>query len=105
MSINSILLAGNAGIGAAQTQIRVASDNIANINTAGYARKVANQESVVVGGVGIGARIASITRIADQFLQKATLAAESRSGQAEVMAEFLDQAQSLFGDPSESSSF
>ncbi len=105
MSITSILLAGNSGITTAQTQIRVASDNIANINTPGYARKFANQESVVVGGVGIGARIASITRAADQFLQKATLSAEARSGQAGVMADFLDQAQSLFGDPSESSSF
>lgn len=105
MSITSILLAGNSGITAAQTQIRVASDNIANINTAGYARKIANQESVVVGGVGIGARVASITRAADLFLQKASLAAESRSGQAGVMADFLDQAQSLFGDPTESSSF
>ena len=105
MSISSIMLAGTSGIVAAQTHIRVASDNIANINTPGYSRKIAHQESVVVAGAGLGARISSITRAADQFLQKASLNAQARSGQTGVMAEFLDQAQSLFGDPSEPSSF
>lgn len=105
MSITSIFLAGTSGIVAAQTQIRVAGDNIANINTPGYARKIANQSSVVVDGVGLGARITSVTRAADLFLQKASLTASARSGQTGVISDFLDQAQSLFGDPSEDSSF
>ncbi|MDB5422089.1 MAG: flgK [Brevundimonas sp.] len=105
MSITSIMLSGTSGIVAAQTHIRVASDNIANINTPGYARKIANQESVVVQGVGLGARISSITRASDVFLQGASLTAQSRSGESGVVADFLDQAQALFGDPSESSSF
>jgi flagellar hook-associated protein 1 FlgK len=105
VSITSIFLAGQAGLTTAQTQIRVAGDNIANINTPGYSRKIANQESVVVAGQGLGARIASVTRAADRFLQGASLTAGSRAGQTGVMAEVLDQAQSLFGDPSEASSF
>jgi flagellar hook-associated protein 1 len=105
VSITSLFLSGQAGLSTAQTHLRVAGDNIANINTPGYARKIANQESVVVAGVGLGARISSVTRAADQFLQKASLAAGSRAGQTGVMADFLDQAQSLFGDPSKTSSF
>lgn len=105
MSITSIFLAGTSGIVAAQTQIRVAGDNIANINTPGYARKIAQQESVVVDGKGLGARITGVHRAADQFLQKASLAAAGRSGQTGVMADFLDQAQGLFGNPADESSF
>ena len=43
MSLSSILQSSTSGLYAAQTQLGVISDNIANINTPGYARRVADQ--------------------------------------------------------------
>ncbi len=100
MSLNSVLGSASSGLFAAQTQLKVVSDNIANINTPGYAREVLSQTPVggadLMGGVQIGA----ITRSVDQFLQQASLTAAAQSGSAGAMSSMLDQAQALFGDPS-----
>jgi flagellar hook-associated protein 1 FlgK len=105
VSLNSIVGAASSGLIAAQTQLKVVSDNIANVNTPGYAREVANQQPVagtdLAGGVSIGA----ITRSVDQFLQQASLMAAAQSGSAGAVSNFLDQAQALFGDPSASTGY
>ncbi|MDP3379732.1 MAG: flagellar basal body protein, partial [Brevundimonas sp.] len=36
MSISSIMNTANSGLTAAQTQLRVVSDNVSNVNTPGY---------------------------------------------------------------------
>jgi flagellar hook-associated protein 1 FlgK len=105
MSLSAILASANSGLMAAQTGLRTVSDNIANINTPGYVRKVVNQTPMVSAGMGVGVNIASIARAADQFLQRASLTAKASSAQAGVIATAMDQAQALFGDPSSSDSF
>jgi flagellar hook-associated protein 1 FlgK len=104
-SISDVLNIAVSGLQTAQSLVTVTSDNISNVNTPGYARKVATQAEVVAAGAGLGVKIASITRAADQYLQQASLSASSSSSQAGVTSNFLDQAQSLFGDPSSSTSF
>ena len=47
MSLNTILNVATSGMMAAQTGLRVVSDNIANINTAGYVRKTIAQSNLV----------------------------------------------------------
>ena len=46
MSLNSVLGSATSGLFAAQTQLKVVSDNIANVNTPGYAREVVSQTPV-----------------------------------------------------------
>ncbi|MGA9659904.1 MAG: flagellar hook-associated protein FlgK [Asticcacaulis sp.] len=102
MSLNSIMNIGVSGLMTAQDQLRVVSDNIANINTPGYIRKVAHQNSVVTAGVGMGVQSSQVTLAADRFLQAAGLKATSASGQSDISYELLDQIQAQFGDITDS---
>jgi len=104
-SINDVLNIATSGLSVAQSQVSATSDNIANVNTAGYSRKVVTQSENVVDGRGLGVRIDSIQSAYNAFLQKASLAATAQSGQTSVMSTFLNQAQQMFGDPSSPSSF
>ncbi len=104
-SLSGIMSNAASGVLTAQTQLNTVSNNIANINTTGYVREVANQQSVVAGGAGDGVTIVSIQNAANQFLQTASLSASSRSGQASIVSTTMDQAQALFGDPSSTSSY
>ena len=100
MSLTSILNAANSGLQVAQAQLRVVSDNVANVNTAGYVRKIVDQRSTSVEGLGTGVEVARIRLATDRFLQAATLTASGDMARAAVRFELLDKTQSLFGDPS-----
>lgn len=105
MSLNSILNTAQSGLNVAQAGLRVTSDNVANVNTPGYVRKVLDQQSLYTSGVGSGVGIAGIHTAADQFLDAASRQATSDGGAAGAKADLLDQAQSLFGDPNAATSF
>lgn len=105
MSLASIMSSATTGLMAAQTGLRTVSDNIANVNTAGYVRKVVNQAPLASAGMGVGVDITGISRAADAFLQRAALNARASSASAGVQADAFDRAQALFGDPSSSDSF
>ena len=105
MSLTTILSAGLSGLQTSQTQLRVVSDNIANVNTPGYVRKIADQVSVVSEGIGAGVNVSRIRLSTDRFLQQASLDAASSGSRAGVQAEMYDRIQAQFGDPSAESSF
>lgn len=102
MSLNGIMSTAVGGLQTAQTGMRAVSDNIANVNTPGYVRKVVDQETLSAGGGGVG--VAAVRRAADQFLQAASLRAASDAGRAGAVSSLMDQAQAVFGDPSSDSS-
>ena len=104
-SLSDVLAIGTSGLQTAQTLVSVTSDNISNVNTPGYARKVATQGEIVAAGAGVGVRILSLQRAANAFLQQASLTATAKSSQYGAVSSYLDQAQQLFGDPSKSTSF
>jgi flagellar hook-associated protein 1 len=105
MSLNTIMQTANSGLAAAQAGLRVTSDNIANVNTAGYVRKTLEQSSRVSNGMGVGVDITGIKRVADSYLQLASLNAGTAAGRAGVRSELLDNAQALFGDPGDASAY
>jgi flagellar hook-associated protein 1 FlgK len=98
MSLTSIMNIGVSGLMTAQDQLHVVSDNIANLNTPGYIRKVSQQNSVVTAGVGMGVQSGQVTLAADKYLQAAALKASSASAQSDTAYELLDQIQAQFGD-------
>jgi flagellar hook-associated protein 1 FlgK len=104
-SLNDVLSIATSGLATAQAQVSATSDNIANVNTAGYARKVISQSETVVDGRGLGVHIDTIQSAYDAFMQKASMGAQAQSGQAQVVSDFLAQAQQMFGDPSSPQSF
>lgn len=105
MSLNAIMSTATSGMMAAQTGLRVTSDNIANVNTSGYVRKTISQSNLLSNGMGVGVSIDAIKRATDRFLQSASLNAASDSGRISVVSETLNSAQQLFGDPSGDTSF
>src|SRR5687767_12646205 len=105
MSLTVALKTATSGLMAAQTGLRAVSDNIANVNTAGYVRKIVDQQPLVVNGMGMGVEVSGVKRVTDQYLQLASLTAGSEASRWSVYSQYLDNAQSLFGDPSSESFF
>lgn len=100
MSLTIALQTASSGLQAAQAGLRAVSDNISNVNTPGYVRKSIVQQQLVVGGQGAGVDVTGVKRVTDQYLQTASMTAGSDASRFNVYAQFLDNAQSLFGDPS-----
>jgi flagellar hook-associated protein 1 FlgK len=99
LSISSALNIATSGLEAAQAGLNTVSNNISNVNTAGYVREVVNQSATAVAGQTAGVTVDDITRTTNQFLEAANLTATSASASASISSSMLDQAQSLFGDP------
>ena len=105
MSLNSIMNIATSGLQTAQAQLRVTSDNIANVNTAGYVRKLADQSAAVTNGYGSGVEVTRVRLATDRFLQAAGLSASADAARQTVRYELYDQIQTQFGDPSSDSGF
>ena len=105
MSLNSIMNIATSGLKTAQTQLRVTADNIANVDTPGYIRKVADQSAAVTNGYGSGVDVTRVRLATDRFLQAASLSAGSDAARQTVRYELYDQIQNQFGDPSSDSNF
>ena len=88
-----------SGLAASQQGLAVISQNVANANTEGYSRKLANQSTVIIGGVGSGVRIDDITRLVDGFLAAESRVAASENGRAKALAQVHALAQNMFGAP------
>lgn len=97
MSLSGILGNALSGLSASQAGMRSASNNVANVNTEGYARTSPNLVARNVGGTAMGVQVTGVTRITDQFLQVASLNAISSAGQTSIIATALDRVQSQFG--------
>ena len=83
-----------------QSALSYVSDNIANVNTTGYSRRVVAQETKVTGGVGVGVGISEIRRSVDEFLIKTVRAQLSKVGQSAVTNNYYSRLQQFgFGDP------
>ncbi|MDP2117973.1 MAG: flagellar hook-associated protein FlgK [Brevundimonas sp.] len=95
----------SSGLATAQTQLRVVSDNVSNVNTPGYVRKIAEQRTLTSQGMGAGVEVARIRLATDRFLQAASLNAGAESARMGVRHELFDRIQSLFGDPGGNSGF
>lgn len=105
MSLNAIMNTATSGLATAQTQLRVVSDNVSNVNTPGYVRKIADQVTLTSQGMGAGVEVARIRLATDRFLQAASLNAGAEAARQGVRYELYDRIQSLFGDPGGTSGF
>ncbi|MFS2317217.1 flagellar hook-associated protein FlgK [Maricaulis sp. D1M11] len=97
MSLSGVIGNALSGLNASQMGLQVSSNNIANVNTPGYARSVVNLQTRSMGGAALGVDVAGVTRIADQFLQAAHLGAVSDAGMFTTVSTSLDRLQSSMG--------
>jgi len=84
----SLLVQSGNSLGAQSAAMSVAGNNVANANTPGYSRQIANLaanpavSALGAGGVGTGVSLVNITQARDQFVERQmpnALAAQSRS--------------------------
>jgi flagellar hook-associated protein 1 FlgK len=104
MSLNLSLLNALSGLQVNQRLLDLTSQNIANVNTAGYSRKVATQESITLDGMGSGVRLGAVTRNVNEALLADLRQQSSFLGESDALDTFYGRMQDLFGTPDSESS-
>ncbi len=104
MSLNGIAATALSALKTSSAALGVVSNNVANVNTPGYARRVVNQQTLAAGGQLMGVDIGSIQRVVDSFLQQENLAAGGSAAQYDTAAGFFTQLNGLLGGPGDNQS-
>ena len=89
-----------SGMKVAQSQLDIIGRNIANVDTPGYTRKTAQQNSVVLAGSAAGVKLGNVERTVNESLLKSFLASNSTVGSVSVKSDYLSQMQTNLGTPS-----
>jgi flagellar hook-associated protein 1 FlgK len=104
MTLTTIMNSAVSGLSVAQAGLRNTSSNIANVNTPNYARKSLQQSVVAIDGRVAGVQVSDIRRVTDDFLVKEVAASSADLGRLNVVAQFQDMVQSMFGKPEDNAS-
>ena len=90
-------------LNAQQAIIANTSNNIANVNTPGYSRRVVTLENAVDRGtgsaglqIGSGVQVSGVQRIADDFINKLLQSQTSKQSSSELQNSFVSRVEQLF---------
>lgn len=97
MSLNIALLNAISGLQTSSQALDVTSQNVSNVNTDGYSRKVVHQQALTIAGTGAGVDIAEISREVDNFLIKETRTATTQMNTVDAKDSIYQRIQDLFG--------
>ncbi|QUS40990.1 flagellar hook-associated protein FlgK [Tardiphaga alba] len=98
MSLNTALSIAMAGLRANQAGLALVSSNVANAETPGYIRKATDQIAVTAGD-GSSVRTIGVNRELDQYIMAQLRTEMSGAGYATLKSNYLQQMQSLYGNP------
>ena len=104
MSLNGILSSALTSLQTNTAALGVVSNNVANLNTPGYARRVVNEQAQTIGGQLSGVDIADVQRVTDQYLTQEVLSANSASSQYGAQSDVYTQLNALLGQPGDGTS-
>ncbi|HLO77738.1 MAG TPA: flagellar hook-associated protein FlgK [Magnetospirillum sp.] len=104
MSLTLGLNTALSGLLTAQRGLDVISQNVVNVNTKGYVRKVMNPESRVLAGFGAGVQDAGVTRMVSEGLLKDIRKQLTNTGKLEVEQAYYPRIDDLFGEVSDETS-
>jgi flagellar hook-associated protein 1 FlgK len=99
MSLSIALQNAVSGLQLNQRSLDVTAQNVANVNTPGYSRKIVNQQAVVIAGQGAGVEISSIERRVNEFILRDMRTQNSAMNDYQQRSEFYSRMQDLFGAP------
>ena len=102
--LTQALRTARSGLLVNQQTLDVVANNIANVNSEGYSRKIVDPETRVVNGIAAGVQISEITRRVDEGLLKNIRIELAESNKFTVQDDFFARTQDLFGKPGENSS-
>ncbi|MHB1204891.1 MAG: flagellar hook-associated protein FlgK [Rhodospirillaceae bacterium] len=97
MSLNLALTSAISGLSTAQAGLDVISNNIANVNTAGYTRKIFVPESLVLAGKGAGVQVGDIINNVDQNLMRDARNQNGSVGLLQTLNSYYKRVQDTFG--------
>ena len=104
MSLNGITATALSALKTNQAALAVVSNNVTNMNTPGYARRVVNFSTLSADGQLMGVDIGSVQRVTDQFLSQETYSATGSSSQYDTEATLFDQLNGQLGGPGDNQS-
>jgi len=93
-----------SGLLTSQAALNTVANNIANVNTPAYSRKIVNLETRVVGGAGAGVQIADIGRRVDEGLLRAMRRESSLFRRFDSQIAIFERLQDAFGAPGNNNS-
>ncbi len=103
-TITLALRTAQSGLLVNQQALDAIANNIANVNSPGYSRKVVNVQQRVVGGTGAGVELSEITRVVDEGLVKSYRLEYATTSELSVQGDYYDRLQDLFGTPDSNTS-
>ncbi|MDR3394294.1 MAG: flagellar hook-associated protein FlgK [Parasulfuritortus sp.] len=91
------------GLNAAQANLATTSQNISNVNTAGYHRQstnlaTANPTTASYGSIGNGVDVASVGRAYSSFLDNQVISSQGQLSNYQTYSQYATQLNSLLGD-------
>lgn len=98
------LRTASSGLLTNQAALDTVAQNISNVNTEGYSRKIANFEHRTVNGAGAGVEIGQITRNVDEGLLKTLRIELSAKNTLDAKSTYYQRIQDTFGAPADNSS-
>lgn len=103
MPLNSIFHIGRSALLAHQAAVQAASNNVANVNTEGYSRRVTMLRSLVgertqLGEIGRGVVAQNVIRQRDRFLDDHLRAARSQFGEWSLQDSQLEGVDAIFSE-------
>ena len=103
-SLTLALRTAQSGLLVNQSALNAVATNIANVNSAGYSRKIVSTESLVLNGIGAGVQLSALTRQIDEGLLKSLRLELSSLNALSVQTSSFERMQELFGSPADDSS-
>jgi flagellar hook-associated protein 1 FlgK len=104
VALDGILSGGLSALLTNTAALRVTSDNIANVNTEGYSRRVVQQQTLAPDGRLMGVDIASINRVVNNYLDREVLNANASASRWDIHSSILDQLNASLGHPGDGTS-
>ena len=97
MTLTLALRTAQSGLLVNQAALDAVANNIANVNSVGYSRKVVNLEQRVVAGVGAGVQLSDVVRKTDEGLLKSLRLEYSDLNEKDSKDAYFARMQELFG--------
>lgn len=103
MGLTSTFYIAQSGLLLAQSALEIVSHNIANVNTEGYSRQRVNLETknpypTRVGPMGTGVDAQNITRMYDQYINRALVEKNSALAKYEAQKTTIDALESIYNE-------
>lgn len=97
MSLTQALNTAISGLNTAQARIAITSSNISNVNTEGYSKKIAGQETLSLDGVGAGSQVSDVYRNVNEGLVREMRGELGKAGREQARYDFFMRIQTMFG--------